>query len=566
MLYWLSLFTFSFSALAYQTNLNGGNAVHWSNKNVSISINTNSQTLSPATSRQIILNSMAEWNQSSSANLQENGGSSNSISFSTDFSIYGPAVVGVTELSFTDSGNIQRANILLNEQNYQFTSTPGFQSFNNVYLGDVVTHEMGHLFGLSHSEVLNSTMFYSTFPGQSSLAADDKAGIRNKYDISYGKISGFVKGGNHIGVLGTHVQAISLKTGDAIGGISLEDGYFEIGGLNLNDSYYLYTAPLKKLDSLPQYFSNVQNSFCPANYTGSFFSACGTDFEGIPQRIHLSSNNSQVDVGVITINCSLRAHSDYNYEKVQSTFQAVTILDSIHDTQTEKAYVGYFRGDQVLTSAFSTADKLTIDLTNFSELSGSKFLKVSLISQAFGSPIEYAMDVKRSGVSQTGGALTKSTNPEGSYKIDLFATIPLSTTASANIYNLEIQAKKLASQDLAYAIPSAFLFANTQNFPYLVVVSVWDQNGPLHDTDVTLSDNASCLDAPFTYAVAKSTNSQEASTSSNAAATAAVAGCGTIEPPDDGSGPSSSLFLMSLGFLAVLITSKSLKSRKKFLS
>lgn len=186
--------------------------------------------------------------------------------------MYGSAVVGLTELSYSNTGTINSARVLLNEQDYIFVDTPGISFGNDIYLKDVVSHEVGHFIGLGHSEVLNSTMFYQTYPGQAELSADDIAGARAKYNTGLGKISGNIMGGSHIGILGVHIQAVSRKTGQAISSTSDQNGYFEIAGLDVADTYYLYTSKLKYLEALPSYFANVQTDFCPSSYVPSFFS------------------------------------------------------------------------------------------------------------------------------------------------------------------------------------------------------------------------------------------------------------------------------------------------------
>ncbi len=574
MLISLLILLFSFGVFAHQPNLTGGGkSLRWTSKNIPITIRSNSQTLNSTTATQIIRNSVNQWNQTSTAQLIETSSSNNEVNFSNDFSMYGPGVIGMTEIIYNEStGNIQKASILLNEDNFVFSSTQGFQNqINKVYLGDVITHEIGHFWGLSHSEVLNSTMFYSSFPGQSSLAADDKAGVRSLYDSNTGKIFGYVKGGRDIGVLGTHIQAISLKTGESIGSISKADGYFEISGLDINDSYYLYTSPVKKVDSLPGYFSTLQTSFCPSSYVGSFFNACGKPSEGLPQKIHLSSSQAEINVGAVTINCSLRTNEEYSYEKIQQNFLPITIWYPTSNDQNHFAFTGYFRSNEINTASFSQADKLRIDLSQFSNLSGNqKFLKVSLISQPLGSPVEYTLNVKRNNITQIGPLTKVRRNLEGTFNLDVGGFISLQSNSSQNVYDIEIQAKRLATEDLADAIPSATLFSNSQHFPYLLVASVWEStaNGmvPYEDTEVLLSDNKNCLDAPFTYAVSnsKSTDSSNASVSDKSEG-AAVAGCGTIEPPQGG-GPGSALPLMALGFLLSLFASQLMKNRKIFLS
>ncbi len=558
----LFLILISFPVLSHQNTLTSDQKeVRWSSNTVPIKIINNSTT--SIFSNSLILDSIAEWNSYSSFLIQPVSSSNNQISFSNDFSIYGSAVVGVTEVSYGTNGLINNAKIILNEQNYNFTISPTVPiGSNSIYLKDVVTHELGHFVGLTHSEVLNSSMFYSSFPGQSSLASDDKAGIRNKYDTGFGKIFGYVKGGNHIGVLGTHVQAISRKTGEAIGGISDESGYFEIGGLDLNDTYYLYTSPLKNLNALPGFLASAQTEFCPAAYVGSFFSDCGRDNDGLPTAINLSFLNTEVDVGEVSINCTMRSQEDYNYQKIQTNFTELPIFNYADELRWEKSYVGFFRKSQLSTLTWTASDDFSIDLTGIASPT-TKRIKIRLVSQVLGNAIKYEMIVNKGTSPISGSPFKVSTNPENTLKLDLLASNTLS--ASGNVYHLKIKAKKLDTSDAAYSIPDVLRFGSDQNLPYLIVVSLEDlSSGQLFDSGSNLSDNASCLDAPFTYAVQNS----KASTIEDAqgVANAAPATCGTIDPPSGPGGPGNFMMLMSFGFLLSLFISRFSKRGKNFLS
>ena len=555
----LLLFIFS-QAYAHQTSVTSSQTpIRWNASVIPIQIINNSTSL--LTSESLIEQSINEWNTASSLGIMEVSSSRNQIKFSQDFSIYGSAVVGVTEVNYGTNGIINTASILLNEQNYNFTSTMGIASGNNVYLKDVVTHELGHFIGLNHSEVLNASMFYSTFPGQSDLAADDKAGIRSKYDSGYGTISGSIKGGDHVGVFGAHVQAISRNTGEAVGAITNEDGRFTISGLDLNDTYYLYNSPLKNLSALPSYLANVQTDFCPGSYLGSFFTVCGRENDGLPQGINLTSSAPKVDVGEITISCSLRTQEDYTFEKIQPSFQAVEILNYSFEPRHEKAFVGFFRANELSTLVYTPADKLIVDLRSVSS-PGSKSVSIQLISHALGNMVEYNVIVKQNGsVVYNSNKVLTSYNI---YQLDLGAELALSTNAANNFFEIEIKAKKLTETLALYSIPDATNFGSKQHLPYLLMMSLKSGAGLIMDSGSSLSDNSSCLDAPFTFPVEKAKfNTDEES--KTAAAAASVAGCGTIEPPQ-GPGPGSFFLLSTLGFLFSYLAISLSKKGKNFLS
>jgi predicted Zn-dependent protease len=560
----LLLLIFSSSLLAHQQSLTpSGRELFWGNPNVLVTIKPNNLDMSSSSANAIIQSSIAEWNKSSKAKAVVVSGSANEIKFVSNFP-YGSAVVGVTEINYSSSGSIQKAVILLNDD-YYFRSTPGLYSYGQIYLGDVVTHELGHLFGLSHSEVLNSSMFYSSFSGQSSVSEDDKAGIRKKYDPSFGSISGFVKGGNDVGVLGAHVQAISRRTGEAVGSISDETGYFKISGLSLNDTYYLYTSPIKNPNSLPDYFANLQDKFCPAAFVGSFYQGCAKESDGKPYGINLTSANSHLSVGTVTISCALKSDADYNYEKLQENFSPITVYDFREDQRNEKAFVGWFQKPS--SSEWSSEDIFTIDLSTYPVGGSSKYLKVSLVSFPFGNQLAYDLVLDQNGSQVT--SLSKPLPDLSSseiYQPDLESFIPLSSQQNANVFQAKIKALKLESVYALKTFPVLEKFTSGSYLPYLFITSIWEMTpqglAPVLDNQVELSDNSSCLDAPYTYEVTRAQSvSSELASKEELPMTPT---CGSIDPPSNG--PSQQALVMTLGFFVSLAVMSLKKSRKKFLS
>ena len=371
-------------------------------------------------------------------------------------------------------------------------------------------------------------------------------------------------GGSHIGILGVHVQAISRKTGEAISSTSDQNGYFEIGGLDLGDTYYLYTSKLKFLEALPSYFANVQTDFCPASYVSAFFSQCGHQNDGIAQGITLTGSQKNINVGEVSINCTLRANESYLQQKISSTFNNVEVYNYGLDVKNEKSYTGYFNLTDLNDITYSAPDKLSIDLSALPSPAG-KNLKIRLISQPFGNPIEYSMVVKKAGFTVAGSPYSRSMNPEGTLKLDLVSTNSLTIDGNSNTFEIEISARKLSNSATYISIPDPTHFASLQTSPYLLVMSVETGNVPELDTGLLLSDNHSCLDAPFTYAVANSTAKSDETSSGGSSAAAAGASCGTIDPPS-GPGPGSFMGIMSLGFLLSALSVIFVKRGKNFLS
>jgi len=557
---------FSLEALAYQSSLTSGSkGLTWPNSTINLTIIPGNNDLSSATSTSIIQQSITEWNSQTSTQIVPVNSALSEISFKDDFSIYGPGVIGVTELTYTSGGSIQQAKVYLNDENYKFKSSPGLYSSGEVYLGDVVTHELGHLLGLSHSEILEATMFYAAFPGQSSLSPDDVAGVKSKYGSSYGTISGTVRGGDDVGILGVHVVAFSRKTGKAIGIISDQSGNFSLKGLDLNDSYYLYTGPLKNISALPGQYANVQTDFCPASYVGGFFDACGRENEGFPQAITLTSGSPSVNVGDVTIHCSLKTNEDYNLEKIQTTaFDPVTIFDYADEPRYEKAFVGNFLTKNSTT--WSAYDNLVINLTGYSGASSSqKYLRLNFVARQFGNLLEYEMIVKRNG-STVGTYSISYSGVTQTYSTDMNAFVTLDSTPANNYFEIAIRARKLSTVLALQTFAELEQFVTNKSLPYLLISGIEGASGPLFDTAALLSDNSACLDAPFSYAVsnAKTLTSGSEVRQKDLEGPAPLS-CGTTggsTPGNGGSGPA----VMTLGFLLALLLSSARKTAKNFLS
>jgi hypothetical protein len=176
-------------------------------------------------------------------------------------------------------------------------------------LESLLTHELGHWFGLDHSGVFRAIMFpFAPPPGQfignrptvaipdGPLADDDRTGARFLYpdpndSVNVGSIRGKVLPANSFslatfappsagspvtGIVGAQVVAVDASTGAvvaaAMAGWSCDaahpptrfDGSFDLERLPLNRSYNLYAEPLVGL-AAPADFSFVFAGLCSSN-------------------------------------------------------------------------------------------------------------------------------------------------------------------------------------------------------------------------------------------------------------------------------------------------------------
>ncbi|MBY0516171.1 MAG: matrixin family metalloprotease [Bacteriovoracaceae bacterium] len=550
--------------------------IKWATTQVPLVIVNNSSDVTASQSSVIFSEVINTWNMYSPITVTQSSTGNNILSYSSDERYFGPGVVAVTVLSYDPGlGKVTNGNILINQtasrgfcltadKAANICTTPGAGLLSRVYLGDVVAHEMGHFFGLSHSEVRDSTMLFTAFKGQYSPHSDDISGLRVVYGKSgFGTIRGKIEGGNHVPIFGAHVQAISTKTGIvAASSISQEDGSFSVSGLNLEDTYYIYTEPLNYLTALPDAYRSAKNNYCPNSYVGSFFETCGTSGKGHPQPLKLTSSQSSLDIGVVSIRCQMRVGEDYLLAKVNSSgggeynFTAST-------TKPASAFVGYYSSSDVLpTSSYSNsmADTVNLDLTSLPVPSGSVYLELKFMTASIGSPLDFSIEIDGpNGVaidSDRGGipspALDASTLRP---KYDRILSYPLHNNPALNNITVKLMPRALSAYETAIHMPVPEYFVKKDK-PWFMIASVIRNGAPYYlDQVAVLSDNYSCIDAPYSFAVKANPVSSAAlaGETEDKGTQAQAAACGTWQPPSSG-GPGSGSWMATLfvGFILII--------------
>ena len=259
--------------------------------------------------------SLGPLSRASSANICGSDGL-NSICFDQPDMAFTPGVLAFTRVITADAigiqvgsavstevGQILDADIYFNPSDSVVTfSTPAALSANpkSYDLESILTHELGHVLGFSHSAIWSSMMFpFAPVPGtftgmrptaqqpDAPLGDDDRTGLRVIYsdpnDTTYiGSIQGRILPANPLslptappgvsGIFGAHVVAVDAASGAVVagtlGGWSCKapgpvqfDGSYLIAHLPVGHSYAVYAEPLDGAVS-PSDVSNALVTLC----------------------------------------------------------------------------------------------------------------------------------------------------------------------------------------------------------------------------------------------------------------------------------------------------------------
>ncbi len=562
-------FLISTSSFGFIHTINNlGKNVRWKNSsgNLNFFFNSNGcdamlNTCTASTLNTIASNSAAEWSNNSNFNITVSLASSNpssevnNIYFSGNSSLFGSGVVAITQISYKENDSyILEADIIINSA-FDFMTS----SNKSKYLGNILSHEMGHMLGMAHGQVFRSTMFYSLTQGQYTLSDDDKSGVKNLYglDTAAGSISGQIIGGNaRVPIFGAHVQAISSTSGlikTAV--LSKSDGSFKLPNLPLDEIYYIYVGPTKlTTTTLPDFYRNIKSNFCNSSqsFRGSFFQTCNNSEKGEPQKIYLSSSRKNVDVGLVTIRCNLDVPVDYSISKDVSPY-TINALDL--NQKVSYAQTGYFTKSE---ASVNTEDEFNLDLSAYVVGRTDLYLEVRVISQSLYSQIVTQLKIK-DGVNIT------TTFPEVreldltgvpydldlAPRLDVVGRVNLSQTMANNNFTLKVRPTKLSDYLLFVNNPTTYwteedFFPISSKFSdgllfYLLVVNIVKSNGDgtfsrySMPSPTNISDNSSCPDASRSY-----TNSGYYSSSGESgvikSSTTNPIACGSIDSGQDGPG------------------------------
>ncbi len=189
----------------------------------------------------------------------------------------GPNVLGLTQVWYnTSTGAILETDIVLNDRDFAFSTDPRdtsgagsgqVGSTGRVFIENVLTHELGHAFGLSHSGTMQATMLFMESPEQAHLGCDELVAVSALYPAAdrgaRAAITGSVVDAQAKPVYGAHVLAISRERGTVLASaLSGPGGDYQIEGLEPG-TYYLMAEPFfAGAAALPSYYSGINTRVC----------------------------------------------------------------------------------------------------------------------------------------------------------------------------------------------------------------------------------------------------------------------------------------------------------------
>lgn len=545
-------------AFVHQKTL-AGDEFRWpSNATINLYVNgANSSGISSFDIATRAASSASSWSESGGPALQvisttgapQDGRSD--VYFSTDPTFFSSSsILAVTESRYSQAnGSIIESDIMIKDSvlfsNSQ-TSSP--------FIGDILSHEMGHLLGMDHATLPFSTMFYKLTRGQFTPSYDDHLGKSMLYSAtSGGSIKGTIAGGeNVVGVFAADVQLISSLEGKVIAStLTDQDGSFSFEGVPTGDMYFLYVQPLKVKDSLSPYYQTAKSDFCTGfvDFKGSFFESCDSSRKGHPQGIDLTNGTLSVDVGVVTIKCNLNIPINYFTGRANGNF-VVGNADRNGDS-----FTGFFTETDITNGV---SDILTVDMSHLDASSGNLYLDLALISQDFNSKVAFEMEVRSPvGTYFYNYGVDTDFNPN----LNLRGRIPLDPLTSANnVFEIEIRPLDFDTfiSTTPYSLESLFFpdfsTVGDSRFFYQFIFFVSQSSGsnyPVysHYSYPTIRGNSQCMDGQKTYGV-KSAGAVTGVTSESfnkKAGEPELVACGSVAIVDDndsnGPGPMGSLFV-----------------------
>ncbi|MEL6349937.1 MAG: matrixin family metalloprotease, partial [Myxococcota bacterium] len=345
--------------------------------------------------------------------------------------------IAYTQIWYDEYGAINEADIILNDLLFRFETDPALARYDvgglgpsKIFLEDVLTHEIGHALGLTHSGAMGSTMFTWSWFDQSTVSCDDALGIRDLYDApaSGGAITGAVVGEDDVPIFAAQAVAISMQHHRPVAAAFTEkDGTYRIEGLPAGD-YLVMIEPLYAgEESLSEYYDGeVSHTLCGKSLFARHL---------IEQVVEIEAGSiSQMPTATVGCELNITPRSD----------QVALIPSGLDDA------LFYF------TDTFEDTTRRRYDLTGM-----SGWLEMTAISYSLFSPLMLGIDVETDRSLEDDVSLPAQEDPATGWQIfDTYLFAELSGEAAS----LELKPNFLATE----MIPGNERYVDPQNFSLII--------------------------------------------------------------------------------------------------
>lgn len=367
-----------------------------------------------------------------------------------------PNIIGFTQVWYNSvSGSMIEADIILNDIDYNLTDQPHDTSARggskNVYLNNVITHELGHAMGLSHSNSINSTMLYVEFSEQNKLGCDDWLAAKHLYPTIHngvGSLNGTILSPYSEPVAGAVVTAISIARGIPLASVLTDqNGRYNFGALEAGKVSLMVESYQGTPSSIPSRMRvKLGVSVCDNNQFPKNFIT--TDDQHTLQTFNVSEAKTS-SAGVYRLNCG-----EVTEAKLAADTPAPEVMVDRGEAGSTKTYTFEANGDFKIT--------------------GLGYLLLSPIKVSL-----TAMDASGNAIAQTkDGALYRSKTSD--YKIE-------DSTISGTAYGLiTVKAEISSNDDANFPVPAV----KKSESPYFVLVFNGNPNAALPSN---LPNNARCF-------------------------------------------------------------------------
>ena len=246
-----------------------------------------------------------------------------------------PDFMATTRTRSDGSGNILEADILLNGIFYSWTSsgTDGFTGKSGpLDIQAIVTHEIGHLLGLDHATSVNSTMFYGTYPGDTSfrsLSQDEISAAQAIYPSAgappNSSISGRVTRAGNVGV--SRALAIAFQSGrPVVGTMADSTGNYRIDRVPPG-SYQVRLQPYSRATAFGQstFYRSAAN--VDVDFLSQIYSGVAQESTATPVSVVAGTDTPNIN---FTASASGNMDDPFEQDDAFSTAKAIGVSGQAH--------------------------------------------------------------------------------------------------------------------------------------------------------------------------------------------------------------------------------------------